>query len=268
MVEKILYLPYAASAHAGELDRLQLWVHLLMAVLFIGWTIYFIVALLRFRASTHPKADPGGVQSHYSQYVEVAVIVAEAVLLLGFSIPLWAARVGQFPREAPTVVHAIGQQFAWNIHYPGPDGKFGRQDPKLVDAQSNPLGLDRSDPAAADDVTTVNQLHLPVGKPAVVYISSLDVIHSFALQEMRVKQDAIPGMMTPVWFVPTKTSADYQKDTGDPNSHYEIGCAQLCGLGHYRMRGYVTIDTPEEYATWMEEQQKSLKAEGGGGFWQ
>ena len=181
------------------------------------------------------------MQSHASTYVEVGVIIAEAVLLLGFSIPLWAERVNQFPAESEaTVVRVIGQQFAWNIHYPGPDGKFGKTDPKLVDAQSNPIGLDRSDPAAADDVVTVNQLHLPVGKPAIIHISSLDVIHSFALQEMRVKQDAIPGMSTPVWFIPTVTSDDMKKRKGDEKWSYEISCAQLCGLGHYRMRGYVT----------------------------
>ena len=150
------------------------------------------------------------------------------------------------------MVRVVGQQFAWNIHYPGPDGKFGKTDPKLVDAQSNPLGLDRRDPAAADDFTTVNQLHLPVGKPAIIYLSSLDVIHSFALQEMRVKQDAIPGMSTPVWFVPTVTSDDMKKRKGDEKWSYEISCAQLCGLGHYRMRGYVTIDTPEQFQAWMD----------------
>ena len=197
------------------------------------------------------------------------MIVAEAVLLLGFSIPLWAERVNQFPPEGEaTVVRVVAQQFAWNIHYPGPDGKFGRTDPKLVDPQSNPLGLDRGDPAAADDVTTVNQLHLPVGKPAIIQISSLDVIHSFAIQEMRVKQDAIPGMSTPVWFVPTVTSDDMKKQKSDEKWSYQINCAQLCGLGHYRMVGYVTIDTPEQYQAWMDAEVKKAKGgEGGGGFW-
>ena len=269
MVQKILFLPALASAHGGALDRMTLWVHVLMLVLFVGWSIYFVIALLRFSASKNPKANPEGVQNHASTYVEVGVIIAEAVLLLGVSIPLWAERVNHFPPEAEaTVVRAVGQQFAWNIHYPGPDGKFGKTDPKLVDPQSNPLGLDRSDPAAADDVTTVNQLHLPVGKPAIIEISSLDVIHSFAIQEMRVKQDAIPGMSTPVWFVPTVTSDEMKKRKGDEKWSYEINCAQLCGLGHYRMVGYVTIDTPEQYQAWMDAEVKKAKGgEGGGGFW-
>lgn len=266
MVQKLLYLPALASAHGGALDRMTLWVHVLMAFLFVGWSVYFVVALLRFRASKNPKANPQGVENHASTYVEVGVIVAEAVLLLGFSIPLWAERVNHFPKEEEsTVVRVTGQQFAWNIHYAGPDGKFGRTDPKLVDPQGNPVGLDRNDPNAADDVVTVNQLHLPVGKPAIVHLTSLDVIHSFAIQEMRVKQDAIPGMSTPVWFVPTVTSDDMKKTKSDPKWSYEINCAQLCGLGHYRMIGYVTIDTPEQFQTWMDEQVKNAKGAGGGG---
>jgi cytochrome c oxidase subunit II len=265
MVEKLMYLPALASAHGGALDRMTLYVHILMALLFVGWSIYFVVVLLRFRASKNPKANPEGVQNHASTYVEIGVIVAEAILLLGFSIPLWAARVNEFPKvEDSTVVHMVGQQFAWNVHYAGPDGKFGRTDPKLVDAESNPLGLDRKDPAAADDVVTVNQLHLPVNKPAIVYISSLDVIHSFALQEMRVKQDAIPGMSTPVWFVPTVTSDEMRQRKGDDKWSYEISCAQLCGLGHYRMRGYVTIDTAEQFQAWMDEEVTKAKGAGGG----
>jgi cytochrome c oxidase subunit 2 len=159
-------------------------------------------------------------------------------------------------------VRVIGQQFAWNIHYPGPDGKFGAT-AQVIDPQSNPVGLDHKDPAAADDVVTVNQLHLPVGKPAIVYLSSLDVIHSFGLNELRVKQDAIPGMQTPLWFVPTVSTDEMRTRQGNQEFNYEINCAQLCGLGHYRMRGYLTVDTAEQYQAWMAAEQQKLK-EGGG----
>ena len=264
MIQELLYLPALASEHGGELDRLTFYVHLLMALLFIGWGIYFVTALVRFRAAKHPKADPAGVKSHAYRYTEYGVIVAETVLLLGFAFPLWAARVNDFPNAADsTVVRVIGQQFAWNIHYPGPDGKFGASDPKLVDGQSNPVGLDRKDPAAADDVVTVNQLHLPVNKPAIVYLLSLDVIHSFGLNELRVKQDAIPGMQIPLWFVPTVTTDEMRTRQGNPEFDYEINCAQLCGLGHYRMRGFLTVDTPEQFQAWMDAEQQKLK-EGGG----
>lgn len=268
-IQKLLFLPDLASAHGGDLDRLTFYVHLLMGVLFVGWSVYFVIALFKFRASANPVANPDGVQSHASSYVEVAVVVAEAVLLLGFSVPLWAARVDQFPGEKDaTRVRVVGQQFAWNIHYPGPDGVFGKTDIKLIDAQSNPLGIDKTDAAAADDFTTVNQLHLPVDKPAIVFLSSTDVIHSFGLQEMRVKQDAIPGIVTPVWFVPTVTSDEMKKHKGDDKWSYEISCAQLCGLGHYRMRGYVTIDTAEQYAKWTGEQAAAAKEAASGDEWE
>ena len=107
----------------------------------------------------------------------------------------------------------------------------------------------------------MNQLHLPVGKPAIVRLSSKDVIHSFNLTEFRVKQDAIPGVMIPLWFVPTITTDDMRKRLGQDDFVYEIACAQLCGLGHYSMRGYVTIDTPEGFQAWLDGEGKKLSSE-------
>jgi cytochrome c oxidase subunit 2 len=146
-----------------------------------------------------------------------------------------------------------GEQFAWNIHYPGADRVFGRTDIKLIDLQLNPLGLDRSDPNAKDDVTTVNQLYLPVNRPVIVRLRSKEVIHSFGVPEFRVKQDAIPGLTIPIWFIPTITTADMRTQTGNPQFQYEIACAQLCGLGHARMRGFVTVQSAEEFQKWMDQ---------------
>jgi cytochrome c oxidase subunit II len=197
------------------------------------------------------------VTSHRSVYLEVAVAVVEAVLLIGFAIPLWAARVDARPPDSEAlVVQVTGEQFAWNIHYPGADRVFGRTDIKLLDLQVNPLGLDRSDPAAKDDVTTVNQLYLPVNQPVIVRLRSKDVIHSFGVPEFRVKQDAVPGLTIPIWFIPTVTTADMRTRKGNPEFQYEIACAQLCGLGHARMRGFVTVQSAEEFQMWMEEEVK------------
>jgi cytochrome c oxidase subunit 2 len=257
-----LGLPVAASAHAAEVDHTMVLVHLLMAVLFVGWICFFLYALYRFRRKANPVANYKGVTSHSSTYLEIGVAVVEAVLLIGFSVPLWAKRVAAFPPESDAVVvRVVGEQFAWNVHYPGPDGKFGKTDIALIDLQTNPLGLDRSDPDAKDDITTVNQLHLPVGKPAIVKLSSKDVIHSFNLTEFRVKQDAIPGVVIPLWFVPTVTTDDMRKQTGKDDFVYEIACAQLCGLGHYSMRGYVTIDSPEGFQAWLDEEGKKLSSD-------
>jgi cytochrome c oxidase subunit 2 len=255
-------LPVAASAHAAEVDHTMVLVHILMAVLFVGWMGFFLYTLWRFRRARNPKADYTGVTSSTSTWLEGAVFVAEVILLVGFSVPLWANRVDKFPDESgAVVVRVVGEQFAWNIHYPGPDGKFGKTDIAKIDLQTNPLGLDRSDPDAKDDITTVNQLHLPKDKPAIIKLSSKDVIHSFNLTEFRVKQDAIPGLTIPMWFVPTITTDEMRAKTGNPEFVYEIACAQLCGLGHYSMRGYVTIDTPEAFQAWLDEEGKKNSGE-------
>ena len=245
---KLLGLPVAASAHAGEIDEMIVLVHWLMLVLFVGWGIYFVYVLFRFRSSANPKASYAGAKGKISKGTEGAIVVIEAVLLIVYAVPAWARRVAQFPAEnEATVVRVVSEQFAWNVQYAGADGKFGRTDVKLV-APENPLGLDRTDPDAKDDITTINQLNLPVDRPVLVRLSTKDVIHSFGLPEMRVKQDAIPGMQIPVWFVPTRVGA------------YEIACAQLCGLGHFRMRGFVNIQTADDYGKWMADQQKELRS--------
>ena len=256
-----LGLPALAALNGGQVDDLIGWTHIFMFVLFVGWGGFFTYCLIRFRRSRNPVADYRGVTSHTSSYLEGGVAVVEAVLLLGFSIPIWAARVDHRPPENEAlVVEVTGEQFAWNAHYAGPDGLFGRTSIDLIDLQSNPLGLDRSDPAGKDDVTTVNQLFLPVNKPIIVKLRSKDVIHSFGVPEFRVKQDAVPGLTIPIWFVPNVTTAEMRAKTGKPEFQYEIACAQLCGLGHARMRGFVTVQTPEEFQKWLDEKVKEASA--------
>jgi cytochrome c oxidase subunit 2 len=257
-----LGLPALATASGGQIDNLIGWTHVFMLVLFVGWGGFFIYCLVRFHRSRHPVANYAGVKSHASSYLEGAVLVIEMVLLFAFSIPLWAMRVDHRPSESEAlVVEVTGEQFAWNVHYAGPDGTFGRTDIKLIDLQSNPLGLDRSDPAAKDDVTTVNQLYLPVNKPIIVKLRSKDVIHSFGVPEFRVKQDAVPGLTIPIWFVPNVTTAEMRTRMKNPEFQYEIACAQLCGLGHARMRGFVTVQSADEFQKWMDERVKEAAAE-------
>jgi cytochrome c oxidase subunit 2 len=241
-----LGLPVAASAHAGDVDQIMVLVHWLMLVLFVGWGTFIAYVLVRFRQGAHPAARHEGVRGSWSTWVEGGVLAAEVVLLAFFSIPAWSARVDAFPSESQsTVVRVVAEQYAWNIHYPGADGRFGRTDLRFL-GPDNPLGLDRSDPAAKDDITTINQMHLPVNTPVIVHLSSKDMIHSFALPQMRVKQDAIPGITQPVWFTPTQIG------------EWEIPCSQLCGLGHYRMRGYYTIESQADYDAWLAEETALL----------
>ena len=249
-----LGLPALAAVNGGQIDSLIGWTHIFMFVLFVGWGGFFTYCLVRFHRSRNPVADYKGVTSHTSTYLEGGVAIVEAILLLGFSIPIWASKVDHRPPENEAlVVEVTGEQFAWNVHYAGPDGHFGRTDITKIDLQSNPLGLDRTDPAAKDDVTTVNQLYLPVNKPIIVKLRSKDVIHSFGVPEFRVKQDAVPGLTIPIWFIPNVTTAEMRAKTANPEFQYEIACAQLCGLGHARMRGFVTVQSAEEFQKWNEE---------------
>jgi cytochrome c oxidase subunit 2 len=244
----LLGLPVQASTHAGEIDQMISLVHWLMFILFVGWGIFFAYVLFRFRKSANPRASYTGAKGKLSKGIEVGIVVIEMILLIFYAIPAWARRVSAFPSEnEAVVVRVIGEQFAWNVHYHGPDGRFGRTRPELVTAD-NPIGLDRSDPDAKDDVTTINQLNLPVDRPVLVHLMSKDVIHSFGLYEMRVKQDAIPGMSMPVWFIPNRVG------------EYEITCSQLCGLGHFRMRGYVNIQSQADFTKWFDDQEKQLTA--------
>jgi cytochrome c oxidase subunit 2 len=192
------------------------------------------------------RCPPTQTASEFDLPLERVELI-EIGLLIFYAIPAWATRVKAFPAESQAVVvKVVAEQFAWNVQYPGPDGKFGRTDIKLVSAD-NPLGLDRSDPNAKDDITTINQLNLPIDRPVLVHLSSKDVIHSFGLYEMRVKQDAIPGMTIPVWFIPNRAG------------EYEIACSQLCGLGHFRMRGFITIQSAADYQKWYDDQEKELR---------
>jgi cytochrome c oxidase subunit 2 len=239
------YLPPDYSEHGPDLDRLLVNVHWLMLILFIGWGLVFTFMLFRFRKGKHPKAVYHGTKSHISTYAEFGILVVEIVLLVVFSIPLWARWTSPpGPNENPLEVRVVAEQFAWNIHYPGADHLFGKTNVKLV-TSANPLGIDITDPNAKDDVVTLNQFHMQVNRAVVIRLTSKDVIHSFGLPYMRVKQDAVPGMQIPVHFRPMKTSG---------TETWEIACAQLCGLGHYRMKGQYQVHTKAEFDQWLASQ--------------
>jgi len=233
-----------ASLHGFAIDSMLEMLHWFMLVLFLGWGSFYAYTLWRFQAKKSPKAHYVGTTSHLPTKLEGGVLVLEIVLLMAFAAPIWANRVDQFP-SGPDVTHlrAVGQQFLWNFQYTGPDGKFGHRDIKLVTA-SNQLGLDRSDPDAADDLTAINEMHLPVGKPCIIDVMSKDVIHDFCIPNMRVAQDAIPGAVIPMWFIPIKTGS------------YEIVCAQLCGTNHSRMIGELVVDSEADYKKWFDETAK------------
>lgn len=249
-----LGMPLLASQHGGGIDRLIFYVHVLMAVLFVGWGVYFAYCLVQFRRKKNPRADRVGVRSHNSSYLEAAIAVVEVLLLVGISIPFWIAEVDALPKpeENAFEVRVVAQQFAWNMHYPGPDGKFGRTAIAFLDDETNPAGVDPSDPAGKDDVQS-KILRLPVDRPALLHLTSKDVVHSFAVPEFRVKQDTIPGMSIPMHFTPTLTTAELRETTGDSARSFEIVCSQLCGIGHYSMSGIVIVEPEADVLRWIAD---------------
>ena len=197
-------MPLDASGHGAPIDAMMSWVHWLMIALFVFWAPFFLYTLWRFSAKRQRMANYHGVKSKWSSYVEGAVVVAEAVLLVGFAFPIWAEIKNDFPPEDESMhINVVSEQFAWNIVYPGADGEFGRT------TLAKPLALDPDDPVGEDDIIVPDELHLLKGKPVIIQLTSRDVIHSFGLPQMRVKQDAIPGLTIPVWFVPEMTTAEF-----------------------------------------------------------
>jgi cytochrome c oxidase subunit 2 len=236
MIDRLL--PLAASQHAADFDAVLASVHTHMVIQAIAWGAFFLYCLYRFRASAHPQPSTRTLRPTFPVLAIAFVVIGDAVLLATAALPVWLTRARlPDPSSVALEVRVVAEQFAWNVHYPGPDGRFGPTSDALISA-SNPLGIDRRAEAARDDIGLLNILNVPVGRPIVVHLSSRDVVHSFTLNEMRVRQDATPGLLVRTWFTPTKTG------------QWDIGCSQLCGLGHYRMRGAFSVMTPEAWAAW------------------
>ena len=235
------WLPDLASAHGIDIDRVFLVTLVISGVLFV--LLQGVLAYLAFRY--------GERRNERARYwirpkLEKRFALIAGIIIFGVDVTIFALGESQWFKawgpspDGTAVIEVMGEQFAWNFRYSGPDGAFGRTDPMQI-TSTNPFGIDRSDPANADDIVSINQLHLPVGKPVRLRIRSHDVIHSFFLPSQRVKQDAVPGMQIEVWFTP------------DRAGEYEIACSQLCGLGHYRMRGLLTVEPQDIFEKWLRE---------------
>ncbi len=238
----------AAKENKGIDDLINV-MHIFMAIIFLGWGVFFVYCLVKFRQRGDHRANPHPVKAKASKWSEVLVALFEAAVLIGFSIPIWRTARAEPPKpeENPFRLRVVGEQFAWNFHYPGEDGKYGRTNPALVNTATNILGVDSTDSAAADDLIH-SEMHVPVNRPVIVEITAKDVIHSFFLPVMRVKQDAMPGMRIPVWFTPTLEGI------------YEVACAQLCGNNHYSMKALMYVEPQQKVDQWMAEKRKPAEA--------
>ncbi len=241
-VAKTWWLPAGASAAAAGIDHHFTTSYILMGIVFVAAQVAlgYLVWSYRDRGSSSSKA----AYSHGNTTLEIVWTVLTTVLFIGLNLatyPLWAAARFDPAAAGAVRVEVTGMQFAWYFRYPGPDGQFGATKPELEDASAGgeaALGLDTKDPASKDDVVTGTMV-VPVNREVEVILRAHDVIHSFFVPSMRFKQDAVPGLAIHMHFTPIQT--------GD----YEILCAELCGLGHYKMHGMLKVVSQEEFDKWM-----------------
>lgn len=236
-------LPAPAATHAAAIDHHYGFTLVAMGVVFLAAQLGLGLFVWRYR-DRGPQTKV--TYSHGNTKLEVLWTTLTAILFIGLNLAgtkIWAEARFQ-PASAQAVrVEVSGLQFAWYYRYPGPDGQFGKTRPELQNAdEGNPVGLDESDPAAKDDIV-VGSLTLPVDREAELILRSQDVIHSYFIPNMRFKQDAVPGLRISTHFTPSKV--------GD----YEVACAELCGLGHYKMRSSLRVVTQEEFERWLAERQ-------------
>ena len=176
-------------------------------------------------------------------------------ILVAIGLRNWYDVTSPAPAEA-TVVEIVGKQFNWLVRYSGKDKELGKRDFRKINDANNVLGLDWSDPHNMDDIISQNgELHVVVGKPVKLLICSRDVIHDVGLPHFRMKMDAVPGITTTMWFTPTITSEEMKQITHNPDFVYEIACDQLCGKGHYSMRGTIIVESQADYDAWLAKQQ-------------
>lgn len=218
-------LPPNLAAHGGDVDGLYYLILAVTGLAFVLVEIGILWFVLKYRSREGHRA----LYHHGSNKVELLWTAVPAVVMVFLGIysgDIWAdiKDPGSIPEDA-VEIDVAAKQFEWNITYPGADGELG----------------------TGDDFTARNQLHLPADRDVVVQLSSEDVIHSFFIHLLRIKQDALPGRTIPVWFQATEAG------------EYELGCAELCGLGHYRMRATVTVLPPEEFDAWHEERSEAAQ---------
>jgi cytochrome c oxidase subunit 2 len=236
------WLPPLASDHGAGIDRMLHYLLISVGGLYvIGNAVlgYFVWRFCRQGKVTMRMASRKAERRWSIIPVAVMLVVAEGGVFV-LALPVWGKYYGEPPADVLTV-EVTAEQFAWNVRYAGADGKFGRTAFRLI-SLDNPLGVDHGDESGKDDIILLNDIHLPVNRPARIRLRSKDVIHSFYVPDFRMRQDAVPGMTIDVWFEPTQLGT------------YELACSQLCGFGHYTMRGLVTIVSDADFKAWLTEQ--------------
>ncbi|MEJ7767493.1 MAG: cytochrome c oxidase subunit II [Chitinophagaceae bacterium] len=246
-------LDFPASQHGVKIDNM---LYLTIAVTGVVFLITQVLLFwFAFKYQHSEKRKPFYFPHNNKLEVIWTVVPAIALtVLVGFGLYYWFQITGDAPKNA-NVVEITGKQFAWIYRYPGKDGIFGKKYYKNIDeGKNNQLGLFWDDKASQDDLVSSGEMFLVVNKPVKLVINARDVVHDVGLVHFRLKMDAVPGIPTTMWFTPLYTTAEMREKTGNPEFEYEISCDQMCGKGHYTMRGVIKVVTADEYLLWRAKQ--------------
>ena len=249
---KTLFPQGAASDHGEKID--------LMLYITIGVTgvVFLITQILLFWFAFKYQENDERKAYYFPHNTKLELIWTTVpaiflTVLVVFGLKYWFKMTGEAPKDS-VIVEVTGHQFAWEFRYPGSDKILGKKNYKLTKG-ANSLGVDFSDPASFDDLHVSATMHLPVGKPVKLVINAQDVLHDVGLPHFRLKMDAVPGIPTTMWFTPLYTTEQMKVKTGNPNFTYEISCDQMCGKGHFSMRGMIIVEKEEDYIKWLATQQ-------------
>jgi len=253
LFHKTLLAHDAASVEGARVDSM-LWVTLAVTgIVFIATQVVLFVFAYKYQEDANRKV----VFFAHSTKLELIWTVIPAIaltVLVVIGLRNWFLFTGEPPKNA-MVVEVTGKQFGWIYRYPGKDGSFGKKYFKNIDNASNSLGLIWDDELAQDDIVMEQTVYLVKGKPVKFVLGSRDVIHDVGLTHFRLKMDAVPGIPTTMWFTPKYTTKEMKEITGNPNFQYEISCDQMCGNGHYSMKGVIEVVDQEEFDAIMAKQK-------------
>jgi cytochrome c oxidase subunit 2 len=241
----------ASSMHGKWIDSSFNITTLFTAIIFVACHVMLFYFAYKYRGKKGKVAYYYPENNKLEMWWTIIPAIVLTVLIV-FGLYNWFRITGPAPADAK-IVEITGKQFNWMVRYPGTDGLLGKKEFKLID-ETNVLGVNFSDPNSRDDFMT-NEIHFEVGKPVVLKIGSRDVIHNVGMPHFRVKMDAVPGIPTTFWLVPTETTDEMRAKTGNPDFVYELACDYLCGKGHSAMRLVIFVDTPEQYQAWVKKQQ-------------
>jgi cytochrome c oxidase subunit II len=247
-------LPVAACANGVKYDNMFMLTLAVTGIVFFATQFALFYFIFKYQTTAKRKSSFFFAHNTQLEIIWTTIPAIAMTVLIVIGLKNWFAATAPAGNDA-MVVEVVGKQFNWVMRYPGKDKELGVRDFKKINDATNILGQDWSDPHNMDDVISNGELHLVVNKTTKLIIGSRDVIHDVGLPHFRIKMDAVPGIATYITLTPTITTDSMKTITGNPNFVYEIACDQLCGKGHYSMRGTIIVETQAQYDEWMSKQQ-------------